>query len=73
MHMKAKTNVVLFYTNLQYYSYALETPYARSGTHNLAVSTAKGNTVLLLVISASDAQWANNKDTLKKLAQSFSV
>lgn len=56
-----------------YYDYVLETPYARSGTHNLAAATAKGNTVLLMVVSASDAQWASSQDTLKKLVESFSV
>ena len=73
VYRKEVTNVVLVCPKSQYYSYVLETPYARSGTHNLAVSTAKGNTVLLFVISASDAQWASSKDTLKQLAKSFSV
>eukprot|EP00850_Spirogloea_muscicola_P011881 SM000075S21970 [mRNA] locus=s75:370785:372328:- [translate_table: standard] len=56
-----------------YYTYALETPYARSGAHNLAAATAKGNVVLLLVVSASDSQWSANKAMLRKLVESFSV
>eukprot|EP00271_Cylindrocystis_brebissonii_P009448 TRINITY_DN24292_c0_g1_i1.p1 TRINITY_DN24292_c0_g1~~TRINITY_DN24292_c0_g1_i1.p1 ORF type:complete len:300 (-),score=36.39 TRINITY_DN24292_c0_g1_i1:154-1008(-) len=56
-----------------YYDYALETPFARSGAHNLAVATAKGSTVLLLVVSANDSQWSANKGTLRKLADSFCV
>ncbi|CAL5431321.1 unnamed protein product [Camellia sinensis] len=37
-----------------YYKYALETPYAMTGSHNLAKATAKGNTVVLFVASAND-------------------
>jgi hypothetical protein len=37
---------------MQYYKYVLETPFALTGTHNLAKTTAKGNTVVLFVVSA---------------------
>ncbi|GJP34408.1 hypothetical protein CLOM_g18855 [Closterium sp. NIES-68] len=56
-----------------YYEYYLETPYARSGTYNLASATAKGSTVLLLVLSASDKQWATGESKLRKMLKSFSV
>lgn len=56
-----------------YYDYVLETPYARSGQHNLASATAKESTVLLLVVSATDAQWASSEDLLRQLVKSFSV
>ncbi|WVY95571.1 hypothetical protein V8G54_027722 [Vigna mungo] len=36
--------------------YVLETPYALTGTHNLAKATAKGNTIVLFVVSANDKQ-----------------
>ncbi|CAI5467126.1 unnamed protein product [Closterium sp. Yama58-4] len=56
-----------------YYEYYMETPYARSGAYNLASATAKGSTVLLLVISANDKQWASGEAKLRKMLKSFSV
>lgn len=56
-----------------YYEYYMETPYARSGPYNLASATAKGSTVLLLVVSASEKQWAANEDKLRKMIRSFKV
>jgi hypothetical protein len=57
----------------QYYSYTVDSPYAKNGTHNLAVATAKDNAVYLFVVSASDKQWAANENVLRTIQESFSV
>ncbi|XP_010906401.1 psbP domain-containing protein 6, chloroplastic [Elaeis guineensis] len=59
--------------NQTYYKYVLETPFALTGSHNLAKATAKGNTVILFVASASDKQWASSQKTLKAMLDSFQV
>ncbi|KAJ1376886.1 PsbP family [Sesbania bispinosa] len=56
-----------------YYKYVLETPYALTGSHNLAKATAKGNTVVLFVASANDKQWQTSEKTLKTMLDSFQV
>ncbi|GAB2267106.1 PsbP domain-containing protein 6, chloroplastic [Dionaea muscipula] len=56
-----------------YYKYVLETPYALTGTHNLAKATAKGNTVVLFVASANDKQWPASQKTLQAILDSFQV
>ncbi|CAA0827515.1 PsbP domain-containing protein 6- chloroplastic [Striga hermonthica] len=56
-----------------YYKYVLETPYALTGTHNLAKATAKGSTVILFVASASDKQWQSSEKTLQAILDSFEV
>ncbi|XP_021745859.1 psbP domain-containing protein 6, chloroplastic-like [Chenopodium quinoa] len=56
-----------------YYKYVLETPYALTGTHNLAKATAKGNTVVLFVASANDKQWQTSQKTLQTIVDSFQV
>lgn len=56
-----------------YYSYVLETPLALTGSHNLAKATAKGNTVVLFVASASDKQWQSSEKVLKTIVDSFKV
>ncbi|PON67540.1 PsbP family [Parasponia andersonii] len=56
-----------------YYKYVLETPYALTGSHNLAKATAKGNTVVLFVASANDKQWQVSEKTLKAMLDSFQV
>ncbi|MCL7029287.1 hypothetical protein MKW94_022705 [Papaver nudicaule] len=56
-----------------YYKYVLDTPFALTGTHNLAKATAKGNTVILFVVSASDKQWQASQKTLKAILDSFEV
>ncbi|KAG2601380.1 psbP domain-containing protein 6, chloroplastic-like [Panicum virgatum] len=56
-----------------YYSYVLETPLALTGSHNLAKATAKGNTVVLFVASASDKQWSSSEKVLKAIVDSFQV
>lgn len=56
-----------------YYSYVLETPLALTGSHNLAKATAKGNTVVLFVASASDKQWQSSQKILKAMVDSFQV
>lgn len=58
---------------LQYYRYVLETPFALTGSHNIAKATAKGNTVILFVASASDKQWPTSQKTLKAIVDSFHV
>ncbi|KAK9951005.1 hypothetical protein M0R45_006467 [Rubus argutus] len=59
--------------DLTYYNYVLETPFALTGSHNLAKATAKGNTVVLFVVSANDKQWQANQKTLKAMLDSFEV
>ncbi|GAB2221685.1 hypothetical protein Droror1_Dr00012870 [Drosera rotundifolia] len=56
-----------------YYKYVLETPYALTGTHNLAKATAKGNTVVLFVASANDKQWPTHQKTLQSIVDSFHI
>ncbi|GLJ13739.1 hypothetical protein SUGI_0219250, partial [Cryptomeria japonica] len=56
-----------------YYSYTLETPYALTGTHNLAKATAKGNTVVLFVVSANDKQWPKSEKILRSIVNSFQI
>eukprot|EP00249_Psilotum_nudum_P002051 c14882_g1_i2 orf=313-1191(+) len=56
-----------------YYTYRLETPYARTGSHNLAAATAKGNTVVLFVVSANDKQWSSSEGLLKSILASFQI
>lgn len=56
-----------------YYTYILETPFALTGSHNLAKATAKGSTVVLFVASASDKQWPSSEKTLKVILESFRV
>ncbi|XP_010036387.2 psbP domain-containing protein 6, chloroplastic [Eucalyptus grandis] len=56
-----------------YYKYVLETPYALTGSHNLAKATAKGNTVVLFVASANDKQWQASEKTLRAMLDSFQV
>ncbi|KAK8951733.1 hypothetical protein KSP39_PZI004224 [Platanthera zijinensis] len=57
----------------EYYSYLLETPYALTGSHNLAKATAKGSTVVLFVASANDKQWPTSQQTLKAMVDSFHI
>ncbi|KAK1278166.1 hypothetical protein QJS04_geneDACA003622 [Acorus gramineus] len=59
--------------NQTYYTYTLETPFASTGSHNLAKATAKGNTVVLFVVSANDKQWPMAQKTLKAMLESFRV
>ncbi|XP_030525806.1 psbP domain-containing protein 6, chloroplastic [Rhodamnia argentea] len=56
-----------------YYKYVLETPYALTGSHNLAKATAKGNTVVLFVASANEKQWQASENTLRAMLDSFHV
>ncbi|GAV66109.1 PsbP domain-containing protein [Cephalotus follicularis] len=56
-----------------YYKYVLETPFAPTGSHNLAKATAKGSTVLLFVASANEKQWLAYEKTLKAMLDSFQV
>lgn len=65
-------NAVLLF-HLQYYKYVLDTPYALTGSHNLAKATAKGNTVVLFVASANEKQWQSSQKTLEAILDSFEV
>lgn len=56
-----------------YYKYTLETPYALTGTHNLAKATAKGSTVVLFVASANDRQWQTSEKVLRTMLDSFKL
>lgn len=56
-----------------YYKYVLETPFALTGSHNLAKATAKGNTVVLFVASANDKQWPTSQKTLQAMVDSFQI
>uniref|UniRef100_A0A0F7GXE5 Photosystem II reaction center PsbP family protein n=1 Tax=Francoa sonchifolia TaxID=23250 RepID=A0A0F7GXE5_9ROSI len=56
-----------------YYKYLLETPFALTGSHNLAKLTSKGNTVVLFVASANDKQWQTSQKTLEAMIDSFQV
>lgn len=57
----------------QYYKYVLETPFALTGSHNLAKATAKGNTVVLFVVSATEKQWQSSQKTLQAILDSFQL
>ncbi|XP_019187453.1 PREDICTED: psbP domain-containing protein 6, chloroplastic [Ipomoea nil] len=59
--------------DLTYYKYVLDTPYALTGSHNLAKATAKGNTVVLFVASANEKQWQSSQKTLEAILDSFEV
>eukprot|EP00746_Dinoflagellata_sp_MGD_P002774 gnl/MRDRNA2_/MRDRNA2_105425_c0_seq1.p1 gnl/MRDRNA2_/MRDRNA2_105425_c0~~gnl/MRDRNA2_/MRDRNA2_105425_c0_seq1.p1 ORF type:complete len:369 (-),score=38.94 gnl/MRDRNA2_/MRDRNA2_105425_c0_seq1:298-1404(-) len=56
-----------------YYVYNLFTPYATSGTHNVAVVTTNAANLILLTIASNDKQWGAAKDTLLKIPMSFRV
>ncbi|KAL0428444.1 UNVERIFIED_CONTAM: PsbP domain-containing protein 6, chloroplastic [Sesamum latifolium] len=56
-----------------YYKYVLETPFALTGSHNLAKATAKGSTVVLFVASANDKQWQSSEKVLQAILESFEV
>ncbi|CAH9102535.1 unnamed protein product [Cuscuta europaea] len=58
---------------LTYYRYVLETPYALTGSHNLAKATAKGDTVVLFVASANEKQWQSSQKTLEAILDSFEL
>lgn len=51
----------------------LETPFALTGSHNLAKATAKGNTVVLFVVSATEKQWQSSQKTLEAILDSFQL
>lgn len=69
----AKDSYNLLFVRMQYYKYVLETPYALTGSHNLAKATAKGNTVVLFVASASEKQWPSSEKILQAMVDSFEV
>ena len=56
-----------------YYWYTLDTPYAKTGQHQVASIAAKENAVFVLAVSATDKQWAQNSKKLKTIQESFRV
>ncbi|BFI22280.1 hypothetical protein MPTK1_8g10770 [Marchantia polymorpha subsp. ruderalis] len=56
-----------------FYTYQLETPFAKTGQHNLATATAKGSVVMLFVVSATDKQWQASEKLLRTILESFGV
>lgn len=56
-----------------YYWYTLDTPYAKTGQHQVATICAKDNAVFVLAVSATDKQWSQNKSNLKTIAESFRI
>jgi len=56
-----------------YYLYEMLTPYAKTGLHQLAAVTSAQEAVLMFSVSATKDQWANAKDTLKQMVNSFEV
>ena len=54
-----------------YYTYELDTPYAKNGSRQLAAFTIKGNLCYLFVTAASDKQWAKSEKTLRHMLKSF--
>jgi len=56
-----------------YYWYVLDTPYAKTGQHQVASIAAKDNAVFVLAVSATNKQWAQNEDKLLTIQKSFRV
>lgn len=56
-----------------YYWYTLDTPYAKTGQHQVATIAAKDNAVFVLAVSASDKQWSQNKGNIRTIAESFRI
>ena len=55
-----------------YYEYEIFSPYAKPGQERGFVSVAaRGECVCLLAVTASDDQWSNGEDKLRKIAESF--
>lgn len=57
----------------EYYEYELFTPYAQSGSHNLTTVCTSMNYLVMAIVSASDKQWAESEQVLRKVIKSFSV
>lgn len=56
-----------------FYDYEIFSPYSLNGEHGLATISARGDSVLMLAISATDNQWDKYEDKLKRMATSFAV
>ena len=56
-----------------YYRYELLTPFAESGVHNLAAVSTSKNYVMIATIGASEKQWSNAQNDLRKIIESFRV
>uniref|UniRef100_A0A7S0N208 PsbP C-terminal domain-containing protein n=1 Tax=Pyramimonas obovata TaxID=1411642 RepID=A0A7S0N208_9CHLO len=57
----------------KYFVYELNTPYALTGTHNLASVTTSKNELVLMVVSTNDKQWNKSSDQLIRVVESFRV
>jgi len=57
----------------KYFVYELNTPYALTGTHNLASVTTSKNALVLMVVSTNDKQWNQNSKALQRVVESFRV
>ena len=56
-----------------YYDYEVFAPYGTQPPHGLASLTTKGDAAILFVVNATEKQWANSKDKLKSVVDSFVV
>lgn len=54
-----------------YYTYELNAPYGKNGSHQLAAVTIKGDLCYIFVTAASDKQWAKSEGTLRHMQKSF--
>mmetsp|Transcript_31885 Transcript_31885/g.59962 ORF Transcript_31885/g.59962 Transcript_31885/m.59962 type:complete len:277 (-) Transcript_31885:152-982(-) len=57
----------------KYFVYELETPYALTGTHNLASVTCSKNELVMMVVSCNDKQWNAAASNLRRIVESFRV
>lgn len=56
---------------LTYYKYEVFAPYGTNGAHSIATITTKGELALMLVLSASDKQWAKSESKLRQVLETF--
>jgi hypothetical protein len=57
----------------QYFVYELNTPYAMTGVYNLACVTTSQNELVMIVVSASEKQYAAAEASLRRIAESFRI
>jgi PsbP len=54
-----------------YYTYEINAPYAKVGTHQLAAFTTKGDLAYLWVVAGNDKQWGKAESKLRYMLKSF--
>ncbi|KAH7622138.1 putative PsbP domain-containing protein 6, chloroplastic [Nannochloris sp. 'desiccata'] len=54
-----------------YYTYEINAPYAKVGTHQLAAFTTKGDLAYLWVVAGNDKQWAKAESKLRYMLKTF--